>query len=218
MKFVKLEKFTKTFHESFGQKVHVLNESNIQINENEKIGVLGLNGQGKTTLCRILGGSEPLSSGRRTVSGTISWPIGIFSSVVPSLTGRQNINMICNLYDLNRDELVEIVAGNAGIRDFIDYRVETYSSGMRAKLVFFLALAIKFDFYIFDEITSVGDYKFKSRAEEYFDYIRNSSGIILCSHNSALIKRHVEYCYIVNDKTISEKLPVDDAIEIYEAF
>ena len=58
MKFVKLEKFTKTFHESFGQKVHVLNESNFQINENEKIGVLGLNGQGKTTLCRILGGSE----------------------------------------------------------------------------------------------------------------------------------------------------------------
>ena len=95
-------------------------------------------------------------------------------------------------------------------------KISTYSAGMKAKLSFFLSLAIDFDFFIFDEVTSVGDQSFRNKADAIFKDTLSGKGMILCSHNFNLIKKHCTKCYIINDKTISPKYSIDTAKDIYD--
>ena len=103
------------------------------------MGLLGLNGTGKTTLCNMITGAESITKGKITKNGTTSWPIGIYSSIVPTLTGKQNIYFLSDLLGADKEEVYEIVVENCDLGEDINSRVVTYSSGMRAKLAFFLS-------------------------------------------------------------------------------
>lgn len=187
----------------------------LSINSGEKIGFLGLNGSGKSTLCKLIAGSEPPSSGKITKTSTVSWPIGVFNTLAPNLTGAENIKFISLLYGLDYKIILGQVTEMAGLDKNLNYQIKTYSAGMRAKLAFFLAFSINFDFYICDEITAVGDIAFRETAESFFKEIIAKKGLILCSHNQMNIRKNVESVYIINDNTISKKLSVEDGISRY---
>lgn len=216
MKKIKLLNFTKKYNDSLGHSYQVYLKSNFEINEGEKIGLLGVNGAGKTTLCNLVSGNERLTSGSREIVGSVSWPIGVYSSLSANLTGNQNIAFICNLLNLDYQRMRSTVLEAAELKLHANRKISTYSAGMRAKLSFFLSLAIDFDFFIFDEVTSVGDKSFRDKADAIFKDTLSEKGMILCSHNFDLIKKHCTKCYIINEKIISPKYSIDTAKEIYD--
>ena len=216
MKKIKLLNFTKNYNDYLGQGYQVYLKSNFEIKEGERIGLLGVNGAGKTTLCNLVSGNESLTSGSREVVGSVSWPIGVYSSLSANLTGNQNIAFVCNLLNLNYEKMRSTVLEAAELNIHANRKISTYSAGMKAKLSFFLSLAIDFDFFIFDEVTSVGDQSFRNKADAIFKDTLSGKGMILCSHNFNLIKKHCTKCYIINDKTISPKYSIDTAKDIYD--
>ncbi len=216
MKYIEIENFSKEFNTMLGERKLVFEGCNFRLEEGESVGLLGLNGTGKTTLCNMITGAESITRGKMTKNGTTSWPIGIYSSIVPTLTGKQNIYFLSDLLGANKEEIYEIVVENCDLGEDINSRVATYSSGMRAKLAFFLSLSFKFDFFIFDELISVGDSVFRKKANEYFKNLKDSSSIMLCSHNINTIKDNCSKCFIINDKKISDKYDIEDGIKFYD--
>ena len=128
----------------------------------------------------------------------------------------QNIDFISTLYDLDPKKIRDIVIGNSELHDSINKRVSTYSNGMRAKLAYFISLSIDFDFFLFDEVTSVGDSVFRQKAEEYFRQLKDQVTIILATHNQTEVLNNCDYAYVINDRVISEKLSAEDGVKYYQ--
>ena len=198
------------------KRLQVFNNINFTIERNEKVGFLGLNGSGKSTICKIISQSEPISSGELKISSSISWPIGIYNCLKESLTAIENIRFISIAYGIDSKKISEQIEYYAELKGFMSNPIKTYSAGMRAKLAFFIAFSIEFDFYICDEITSVGDVSFRKKAQEFFDTIVKDKGLILCSPNSENIKKNVDKVYVVYNGGLSEKLDVSDGLQFYE--
>ncbi len=198
------------------RRLKVFDKINFKIEENEKVGFLGLNGSGKSTICKIISQAEPISSGELVVSSSISWPIGIYNCLKESLTADENIKFISIAYGIDSKKISDQIEHYAELKGFMSNPIKTYSAGMRAKLAFFIAFSIEFDFYICDEITSVGDVSFRKKAQEFFDTIVKDKGLILCSHNSENIKKNVDKVYVVYNGKLSEKLEVNEGLSFYE--
>lgn len=198
------------------RRLQVFKKINFKIETNEKVGFLGLNGSGKSTICKIISQAEPISAGELNISSTISWPIGIYNCLKESLTAIENINFVSIAYGIDSKKIVDQIEYYAELNGFMSNPIKTYSSGMRAKLAFFIAFSIEFDFYICDEITSVGDVSFRKKAQEFFDTIVRDKGLILCSHNSENIKKNVDKVYVVYNGRLSEKLEVTEGLKFYE--
>ena len=198
------------------RRLQVFKRINFKIETNEKVGFLGLNGSGKSTICKMISQAEPISAGELNISSTISWPIGIYNCLKESLTAIENINFVSIAYGIDSKKIVDQIEYYAELNGFMSNPIKTYSSGMRAKLAFFIAFSIEFDFYICDEITSVGDVSFRKKAQEFFDTVVRDKGLILCSHNSENIKKNVDKVYVVYNGRLSEKLEVTEGLKFYE--
>lgn len=212
---IELNNITKRYSSKLFESREILKNVNLKIEKGEKVGFLGLNGAGKTTLCKILCGSEPPTEGEIKINGTTSWPIGIFDSLSNNLTGVENIVFICTVFDIDPRPLITQIKEISKLGDMIDKPVSMYSSGMRARLAFFLAFSIDFDFYVCDEITSVGDKNFSSIADKFFSEVIKERGLILCSHITQKILKNVDNVFVLHDGTISEKFPVQEGIDYY---
>ena len=146
MKYIELKAVSKAFKDTRDKTINVLNKCNMYIEKGESIGILGANGSGKSTLLKIISGSESVSSGERIVKGNISWPVGVYSALLPNLTVDQNVNLIGDLMGVNKAQLLDRVLSLSGLTASKYQLVSSLSSGMRAKLGFFLVISIDFDF------------------------------------------------------------------------
>ncbi len=126
----------------------------------ESVGLLGRNGAGKSSLLRMIAGTMSPDSGEVIATGSVSWPVGFAGSFHPDLTGAQNTKFVARIYGVDTDEMVEFVRDFAGLDQHFHLPVRTYSSGMRSRLAFGVSMAIHFDTYLIDEVTSVGDAAF----------------------------------------------------------
>ena len=150
------------------------------------LGLLGLFGTlGGSVLGRTLGrllarlafglGGRLLGSlgsfGRSVLGGTfgrLRRRLGFGGSFAPDLTGAQNVRFVARIYGVDTDALVDYVQGFAELGDFLDMPVRAYSSGMRARLAFGACLALDFDVYLIDEVTEIGDERFRRKCAAAF--------------------------------------------------
>jgi capsular polysaccharide transport system ATP-binding protein len=183
---------SKDYHSETGRTYHrVLSNVSFAIRPGEKIAVLGRNGAGKSTLIRLLAGIELPSSGNIERAMSVSWPVGLTGGVGGSMTGNDNIRLICRLYAKPFAATRDYVEDFAQLGKYLSEPVKTYSTGMRARLNFALSLAIDFDCYLIDEIITVGDYRFQQRSQEELFDKRADRSLLLASHAPQIIK---EYC------------------------
>lgn len=171
-----------------GHKV-VLNNVSYDFVPGTSVGILGRNGAGKSTLLRILGGSEPPDTGRVVRKGKISWPLGFRCGFNSVLSGRENLKFTCRLYDEDYKRVTAFVEDFAELGEYIDMPVGSYSSGMMAKLAFGLSMSFKFDFFLIDEITAVGDAVFRKKSNAYFEKRKEDATLIVVSHDMQTIRR-----------------------------
>ncbi|WP_339930943.1 ABC transporter ATP-binding protein [uncultured Brevundimonas sp.] len=181
----------------------------------DRLAVLGRNGQGKSTLIKILGGVLPASTGRVNWGMTASWPIGFGGGFQGSLSGLDNIRFLARLYDRNFTELRDRVDDFAELGHQLTGPVKHYSSGMRARLAFGLSLAIEFDCYLIDELVAVGDARFQQKCQEELFAQRADRAFIMASHDVHLIGAHCRKALVIEGGKAKLFDDVHEAVEIY---
>lgn len=214
---LKLENITKSYRIGKGRHFLFRNVS-LEFPEEANLGILGPNGAGKTTLLRIIGGIDYPDSGRVVCDKSLSWPMGITGGFIPHLTGKENSEIICRIYGLDRATIRDRVAF---IRDFcelgpyFDEPIQYYSSGMNGRLNFALSLSFDFDYLLIDEVTSVGDRQFREKARAALEEKRKSARVIMVSHSSAILREFCEIGLLVKDGELKLFETLDDAVRAY---
>jgi ABC-type polysaccharide/polyol phosphate transport system ATPase subunit len=164
-----------------------LEDINFSLNRGDSLGVVGSNGSGKSTLLRLLTGIFPPDRGEITIKGRVGALIAVGAGFHPHMTGRENVYLNGTILGMSRAEInskfSEIVEF-ADIGEFIDAPVSTYSSGMRVRLGFAIAVKIRPEILLVDEVLAVGDQRFRYKARKEMDVLLNSgSTVIFISHN-----------------------------------
>ena len=196
---IELSRICKSYSLPRGNRKDVLRDASIIFRPGVNMGILGLNGQGKSTLIRIISGSELPDSGTIKRKGRVSWPIGFTGGFNGSLTGRENLRFTCRIYGADIREVTNFVETFTELGPYMDMPVKTYSSGMRSKLAFGLSMAIGFDFYLIDEAWSVGDASFQAKAEKVFKERKARSTLIVVSHSVATIRKNCDSAAVLHD-------------------
>ena len=194
----------------------VLRNVNACIKPGRNLGILGQNGAGKSTMLRLIGGAELPTSGKVRRAARVSWPIGFGGGFHGSLTGRENLNFICRIYDVPVVNVRAFVEEFSGLGDYMNMPVNTYSSGMKAKLAFGLSMAIDFDFYLIDEVTAVGDASFQKKSKAEFDKRKDRSTLLVVSHSISTIRAHCEDVAVLHDGDLQFFDDMDEGIGFYE--
>jgi capsular polysaccharide transport system ATP-binding protein len=195
----------------------VLSGASFTIERGQSIGIMGRNGAGKTTLTKLIGGVEYPTAGKIHRKMTVSWPLGLGGGFQSSLTGADNARFIGRLYGLEMDNLLEFVDDFAELGSYLRMPVRTYSSGMRARLAFGISLALEFDCYLVDEITAVGDSRFRQRCEQALFERRQRGSLVMVSHDPEVLRTHCEIGAILHDAQLTFYDDVDEAIAVYQA-
>lgn len=215
---IRIENLSKSYPTPQGRH-YVFKDLNIELPSGKSVAIIGRNGAGKSTLLRMIGGIDRPDIGRIITDSTISWPVGLAGGFQGSLTGRENVKFVARLY-ATCDELKEKVAfveEFAELGKYFDMPIKTYSSGMKSRLGFGLSMAFKFDYYLVDEVTAVGDARFKQKCAELFKERHKEASFLMVSHSLNSLK---EFCDIAlfagRDNKIAYYQSVDDAIAAYK--
>jgi len=182
-----LHPFKKTYHKDF----FALKEVSFEIKRGETVGIIGRNGSGKSTLLKMITGVLTPTQGRVSVHGKISAILELGAGFNPEMTGLENIYLNTSINGLNRkqtDAIVEEIIAFSELGEFIYQPLKTYSSGMKARLAFGVAITVKPDILIVDEALSVGDAAFQRKCFAKMEQIRESGATILfVSHSESSI-------------------------------
>ena len=181
---------SKWYHTPHGRKI-VLDGLDLTLPPGTKLGVLGRNGAGKSTLLGMIGGTIKPNRGVIVKRAAISWPLGLGGTYHQDLTGAQNVRFVARIYGVDTEALVAYVADFSELGDFMDMPVRSYSSGMRARLAFGMSMGIAFDWYLVDELTAVGDSRFKRKSLAVFRERLQNAGLMMVSHSDRTIR---QYC------------------------
>lgn len=182
----------------------------------ESVGLLGRNGAGKSSLLRMIAGTMDADSGQIIHNGTVSWPVGFAGSFHADLTGSQNAKFVARIYGVDTDEMVEFVREFAGLGQHYHLPVRTYSSGMRSRLAFGVSMAIRFDTYLIDEVTSVGDGAFRAKSEAILKHRLQNSGAIIVSHSMDLLRKMCKSGVVLENGRMFSYPRIERAIEHHE--
>ncbi len=179
-------------------------------------GLLGRNGAGKSTLLQIIAGTMQPSSGRVVREGRVSWPIGGANSFHRDLTGLQNTRFLARVYGVDSDALVAFVQDFAAIGQHFHMPLRSYSTGMRSRLAFGVAMGIPFDTYLVDEVTAVGDARFKRKSRAFFRARMAGSGAIMVSHAMSEMRSYCDSGLVLNEGALEYYDAIEDAIKRHE--
>jgi len=194
--------------------VSALRDLSFAIEHGERVALVGPNGAGKTTLLRTLAGIYEPVAGRLTVEGVIGSLIDPSAGMDPDSTGRENIRLRAFYRGLDErqvEELTKEVVAFAGLGDFIDVPIRTYSAGMSVRLSFALATAMQPQILLMDEWLLAGDAEFMARAQTRLERIVTNAEILVIATHSMKIARTWCTRAIWLD---SGRVTLDDDIEV----
>jgi lipopolysaccharide transport system ATP-binding protein len=197
-----------------------LQDISFQLQPGEALGLVGANGAGKSTLLRIISGLIKPDTGCVKVRGRVAPLIALGAGFNPILTGRENIYANMSILGLSTPEITKKlphVIDFAEIGDAIDAPVQTYSSGMAARLGFACAVHIEPDILLIDEVLAVGDIKFRMKCYQRLGQLREQgTAFILVAHNPHVVLNVCESSlYLSKGKLITSGNTVD-VIRQYE--
>lgn len=176
------------------------------------VAILGRNGAGKSSLLRMIAGTLHPDAGRIVSTGSLSWPVGFAGSFHPDLTGLQNTRFLARVYGVETDALCDFVEGFAELGMHFRLPVRSYSSGMRSRLAFGISMGIRFDTYLIDEITAVGDAGFRNKSESLLAQRLHQSGAIVVSHALGQVERLCQHGAVLENGKLHYYTDVADAI------
>jgi len=213
---IMLQNLSKSFILN-GEHCVILEDQSMVFPTGVSVALLGRNGAGKSTLLAMISGIQDPTSGHIISEGTISWPVGFKGSFHRDLTGMQNVRFVARVYGVDTDMLCDFVRGFSELGAHYDMPFRTYSSGMRSRLSFGVSMGIRFDTYLVDEVTSVGDAIFKTKSSKIFKERMKKSGAIVVSHSMAKIRKLCTSGVVLENGQLTWFDDIEDAIECHMA-
>jgi ABC-type polysaccharide/polyol phosphate transport system ATPase subunit len=199
--------------------VVALRDVSFRIEPGSAVGLVGRNGSGKTTLLRLISGIIKPTSGTVHVGGRIGSLLELGAGFHEDLTGRENVFLNGSIHGLKRayirEQLDEIVAF-AGLEEFIDLPVRTYSSGMYMRLGFAIAAHIDADLLLLDEVFAVGDEQFQRKCfGKIFEFKQRGGTIVFVSHDASAVERLCDRALLLRNGEVDFDGATHDAIVRY---
>ena len=188
MNLLTIENLSKVFTER-----QVFDQADFSVNEGEKIGVIGVNGTGKSTLLKVIAGVFKPTEGKVVRNGRLVPLLELGAGFDSQYTGRENIFLYGAMLGYSKkfleskfDEIVEF----SELKEFIDVPIKNYSSGMKARLGFSIATLVSPDILILDEVLSVGDAKFRKKSEKkVLSMFDKGVTVLFVSHSLEQVQR-----------------------------
>ncbi len=200
--------------------VRALNNISLEIAEGDKVGIIGHNGCGKTTLLRVLAGIYEPTLGQLKTSGHIMPLFNMTEGMTPDATGMELIYVRGILLGLTPDQVTEItpeILEFCELGHYINMPVRTYSAGMLVRLAFAITTAISADILLFDELIGAGDAHFIERAQARLeDFVKRSSVLVVASHSADILKRWCNRAVLMQHGEILEIGEVGHVLSAYE--
>ena len=175
------------------QYVQALDGVSVVVPRGQTLGIIGRNGSGKSTLIRVIAGIYEPDSGRAVTRGRVSALIELGAGFHPEFSGRENIYINGIILGLSRREVrqrFDAIVAFAGLEEFIDSPVRTYSSGMYMRLGFSVAVHVDPEILIVDEVLAVGDEAFvKKCMAKMEEFKREGRTLVVAGHDLLFVER-----------------------------
>lgn len=205
----------------YGERFIALNDISFQLPKGEVLGIVGINGSGKSTMSNIIAGGLKPEKGEVIINGDVSL-VAISAGLNTQLSGRDNIELKGLMMGLSRSEIKALepsIIDFADIGRFIDQPVKTYSSGMKSRLGFAISVHINPDILVIDEALSVGDQTFYKKCIDKMNEFKNEGKtIIFISHSTAQVKSFCTQVLWLEFGKVREYGPVNEVVEHYSKF
>lgn len=200
--------------------VHALKDISLEIRGGERVGLLGHNGAGKSTFLKTVAGLYPISSGQLRVDGEVRSLFDLSLGFEPDATGRENIlyrGLLLGLTpDFMRSREAEIV-DFAGLGEFIDYPIKTYSAGMQVRLAFAISTAVGGDILLLDEVIGAGDANFMAKAKDRIKQLIDQADIlVLASHDMGALRSLCTRGLLFDHGKVVVDAPIEEVIVEYQ--
>ena len=219
-----------SFQKSFLKKgvhrretVHAVKNLSFSLPRGEILGIVGKNGSGKSTLLRTIGGIFVPDSGNVDLMGHTVSLLSIGVGFIPEISGRDNImlsGMLLGFPEHLIREKMDSIIEFSELKEFIDYPVRTYSSGMYSKLAFSITANLETDIILIDEVLSVGDERFKKKSYAKMRELISSKNrtVLIVSHNMETIKTLCSQVLWINDGEFQMMGDTNKVIRSYRKF
>lgn len=197
-----------------------LKDINIEVNQGDRVGIIGRNGAGKSTLLKVLSRITEPSKGKISLKGRIASLLEVGTGFHPELTGRENIFLNGAILGMRRSEIkrkFDEIVFFSGVEKFLDTPVKRYSSGMYVRLAFAVAAHLESEILVIDEVLAVGDSEFQSKCLGKMQDVSRQEGrtVLFVSHNMAAISKLCNKGVLLNSGTVMEKSSVEKVIDLY---
>jgi ABC-type polysaccharide/polyol phosphate transport system ATPase subunit len=196
-----------------------LRNVNLDVKKGEILGIIGDNGSGKSTMLRILVGISPPTTGRVVVNGRVAALLELGSGFHPQVTGRENAYLNALFMGLSKErarELVPQIIEYAGLHEFADQPVRTYSSGMYLRLAFAVAVYVEPDVLVIDEVIAVGDAEFQQKCLDHFAKLKEQkTTVIIVTHNVMTLKEFADRVIFLEHGHIEIEGGPDEVVDEY---
>jgi ABC-type polysaccharide/polyol phosphate transport system ATPase subunit len=204
-----------------GEPFWALRDINISVRKGEFLGIVGQNGSGKSTLLRTMAGLSLPTTGSIRANGRVASLLDLGAGFHPRATGRENAFINGLLMGLSKQEirakLPEIIRF-AGMEEFADQPMRMYSTGMTLRLSFSVAVHVRPDIFIIDEVLAVGDADFQEKCFAHFESLkRDGVTIVLVSHDMNSIERFSDRVVFMDGGRIIQEGPPRDIVSRYFA-
>lgn len=210
-----LVRFKRASYEEFW----ALKGVTFDIKRGDVFGVIGVNGSGKSTLLKCIARTIVPTKGSVKVNGRVSALLEVGAGFHPDLTGRENVFINGAMLGMSRREVkkkFDDIVSFAGLEQFIDMPVRSYSSGMYMRLGFSVAIHVDPEILLIDEVLSVGDQEFQMKCKEKIDELKNQGKtILLVSHSLPEVKRLCDNAAWLEAGTLRDIGPVDKVVSAY---
>ena len=178
-----------------------LKDVSFEVNQGQRLGIIGRNGAGKSTLLKLLSRITEPSEGRIRTKGRVASLLEVGTGFHPELTGRENIFLNGAILGMGRREIrrkLDEIVDFAGVEAFLDTPVKRYSSGMYVRLAFSVAAHLEPEILIVDEVLAVGDGEFQKKSlGKIEDVSKNGRTVLFVSHNMGMISALCDTCMLL---------------------
>ena len=196
-----------------------LKDVSFKVEKGDRVGVMGFNGAGKSTLLKSIAGVLKPTMGNVKVAGTIAPMLELGAGFDPNYSGSENIYLYGATMGFSRkfiDEKYNEIVEFSELKDFINAPLKSYSSGMKSRLGFAIATAVKPDVLILDEVLSVGDAAFKEKSEQrILDMMEDGVTVLYVSHSTDRIRKLCNKAIILTKGQVVASGEVNEICDMY---
>jgi ABC-type polysaccharide/polyol phosphate transport system ATPase subunit len=199
--------------------IKALDEVSFSISSGERVGIIGHNGAGKSTMLKLIGRVAYPTRGRVAVRGKTGGVLELGAGFHPELTARENIYFTAVLYGYSKksvDGYFDEIASIAELGEFVDTPIKKFSSGMKMKLAFALAMITKPDIVLLDEAFAVGDARFKEKSTKMMKSFLEGRTLVLVSHSIGQIREVCERVIVLDGGKLAYDGPCAAGCDLYE--